>query len=230
MKRISLMITMIATLAGCAGAPEKAQHDPNYAPARPVPVSYSNANPGSLFQPGFGNFYTDRKAYRVGDILSMTLTESTNASKSASTSTAKTNEINFENPTILGQPVSLTRPGIIGGGTGDLSLSANSDQAFDGEGSSAQSNSLQGSISVSVMEVLANGYLVVRGEKILSLNQGDEFIRVSGIIRPEDVSPDNTVQSTKVANAQIIYGGTGALADANRDGWMSKFFKKVWPF
>ncbi|MDH5183551.1 MAG: flagellar basal body L-ring protein FlgH, partial [Gammaproteobacteria bacterium] len=106
----------------------------------------------------------------------------------------------------------------------------NTDQAFDGSGSSAQSNSLQGTISVSVMEVLANGYLVVRGEKILSLNQGDEFIRVSGIIRPEDVSPDNTVQSTKVANVQIIYGGTGALADANRDGWMSKFFKKVWPF
>ena len=230
MKQISLMTLMVVALSACAGAPEKAQRDPNFAPARPVPVSYSNTNPCSLFQPGFGNFYTDRKAYRVGDILTINLTESTNASKSASTSTAKTNEINFENPTILGQAAALQRPGFLGGGTGDLSLIANSDQAFDGSGSSAQSNSLQGSVTVSVMEVLANGYLVVRGEKIISLNQGDEFIRVSGVIRPEDVSPDNIVQSTKVANAQVIYGGTGALADANSDGWMSKFFKKIWPF
>ncbi|MBD3609333.1 MAG: flagellar basal body L-ring protein FlgH [Gammaproteobacteria bacterium] len=230
MKKFNLLIISMALLSGCASAPESVKRDPAFAAARPVPVSYSNANPGSLFQPGFGNYYTDRKAYRVGDILTVTLSESTNATKSASTSTSRASELDFANPTLLGQPATVNRPGFLGGGQGDLSMALEASNSFEGEGASAQSNSLSGNITVSVVEVLANGYLVVRGEKIISLNQGDEYIRLSGIIRPEDVSPDNTIVSEKLANAKIIYGGTGALADANKQGWFQTFLNNVWPF
>jgi flagellar L-ring protein precursor FlgH len=230
MKRISLTIAALAVFSGCASTPDMVKHDPAFAPARPVPASMDTSNPGSLFQPGFGNLYTDSKAYRVGDILTVSLSESTNATKSATTTTAKSNAVDIANPTILGSDVSFNKPAALGGGTGDLSLAMSSDTSFSGEGESAQSNSLTGNITVSVVEVLANGYLVVRGEKILSLNQGDEFVRLSGIIRPEDISTTNTVQSSKIANAQIIYGGSGTLADANTEGWLSGFLKKIWPF
>jgi flagellar L-ring protein precursor FlgH len=230
MKRISLTIFVLAVFSGCASTPEMVKHDPAFAPARPVPTGMNPSNPGSLYQTGFGNLYTDSKAYRVGDILTVSLSESTNATKSAATTTAKTNAVDIGNPTILGSDVSFNKPKALGGGQGDLSLSMNSDTSFSGEGESSQSNSLTGNITVSVVEVLANGYLVVRGEKILSLNQGDEFVRLSGIIRPQDISPTNIVESSKIANAQIIYGGKGTLADANSEGWLSKFLKKIWPF
>lgn len=230
MKQASLMIVALAVLSGCASAPDMAKHDPAFAPARPVPASMNASNPGSLYQAGFGNLYTDSRAYRVGDILTVSLSESTNATKSATTSTAKTNAVDISNPTILGSAASFDKPNALGGGKGDLSLAMNSDTSFSGEGTSAQSNSLSGDITVSVVEVLANGYLVVRGEKILSLNQGDEYVRLSGIVRPEDISTTNTVTSNKIANAQIIYGGSGTIADANTEGWLSKFLKKIWPF
>lgn len=230
MKRLSLILAALAIFSGCASTPEMVKHDPAFAPARPVPARMNMSNPGSLFQTGAGNLYTDSKAYRVGDILTVALSESTNATKSAATTTAKTNAVDISNPTIMGSDVSFNKPNALGGGQGDLSLAMNSDTSFSGEGESSQSNSLSGNITVSVVEVLANGYLVVRGEKILSLNQGDEFVRLSGIVRPEDVNTSNTVQSSKIANAQIIYGGSGTLNDANREGWLSNFLKKIWPF
>ncbi|MGD8525667.1 MAG: flagellar basal body L-ring protein FlgH, partial [Thioalkalispiraceae bacterium] len=105
------------------------------------------------------------------------------------------------------------------------------EREFAGEGSSTQSNSLTGRIGVTVVEVMSNGNMKVRGEKLLHLNQGDEFIRISGIVRQVDVRSDNTIPSTLVANAQISYGGNGALAEANSQGWLSRFFSSSWwPF
>ena len=93
------------------------------------------------------------------------------------------------------------------------------------------SNSLTGNISVTIHEVLANGVLIVKGEKWLTLNQGDEYIRVSGMIRPQDISADNTVNSTQIADARISYSGTGAVHDSNTMGWLSQFFiGQLWPF
>ena len=102
---------------------------------------------------------------------------------------------------------------------------------FSGDGASSLSNSLSGSITVFVAEVMPNGNLVIRGEKKLTLNQGDEYIRVTGIVRPMDVTPDNTIASTKVANAEIFYSGDGSINDANRMGWLARFFNgSMWPF
>ncbi len=102
---------------------------------------------------------------------------------------------------------------------------------FAGEGDSAQSNSLQGYITVTVQKVLPNGNLYVKGEKWIGINQGSEYVRVTGVIRPIDLASDNSIPSSQVANARIAYGGKGALADANAQGWLSRFFNSPWtPF
>ncbi len=102
---------------------------------------------------------------------------------------------------------------------------------FESTGDADQSNSLSGNITVSIAEVLPNGVLRVRGEKWLTLNRGDEYIRLSGLVRPEDIAPDNTVQSTRLADARISYSGTGEVHDANAMGWLAKFFiSPIWPF
>ena len=125
------------------------------------------------------------------------------------------------NPTVLGYPV--TRDGVP-----IFSGNLSGDQAFSGEGWSTQSNRLDGSVTVTVVEQLPNGNLFVQGEKWLTLNQGKEFVRVSGIVRPVDILADNSVSSEKVANARIEYAGKGALADANRMGWLARFFNSPW--
>jgi flagellar L-ring protein precursor FlgH len=102
---------------------------------------------------------------------------------------------------------------------------------FKGEGDSTQSNSLTGTISVTVSEVLSNGNLVVRGEKLITLNTGSEHIRLSGIVRPDDVTPDNTIRSSQIANARIVYGGNGPVADVNKKGWLQQIVDSPWfPF
>ncbi len=119
----------------------------------------------------------------------------------------------------------------IGAGTKDLGINLSSKNAFKAKSDTKQSNLLQGTISVTVQKVFANGNLAIRGEKWISLNQGNEFIRISGMIRPEDIDKDNQVVSTKVANARIYYGGTGPLAESNEEGWLSRFFNSGWwPF
>lgn len=157
-------------------------------------------------------------ATRVGDILTIRLVESTTASKSAKTSTSK--ETNAElgaNTSLMGKPITIGGNNILSAGIGDSS-------DFAGSGSSAQSNSLVGDITVTVAKRYANGNLLVRGQKWITINQGREYVRVQGLVRTVDVQPDNTVLSSKVADASISYGGQGSLADANAKGWLSRFF------
>ena len=206
-------------LAGCTGLEQKPLHDPTYAPTAPAIPKPAEQNNGAIFQAGFGlNLYEDQKAGRVGDILTIVLVEETTASKSASTSTSRSSDFSSAAPTYKG----VSRTG--------YQTATSADQDFDGAGDSSQSNSLSGSITVTVAQQMANGYLLVRGEKVVSLNEGDEFVRFSGIVRPIDIRSDNSVLSTQVGNAKISYGGQGVLADANSQGWLSRFFLKWWPF
>ena len=99
-----------------------------------------------------------------------------------------------------------------------------------GNGSTSQSNTLGGDISATVVRALTNGNLIIRGEKMLTLNDGNEYIQISGMIRSEDVQPDNTVLSKRIANAEISYSGDGDYVDATQAGWGTKLFYKIWPF
>ena len=235
--RIGTAGLAFALLAGCISTHTKP--DPAYAatrPAAPVPTALNN---GAIYQAGFAvSLFEDTKARHVGDILTIVLSESTNASKKASTATKKENAIELNDPTLFGSSVQYGMPGGTLGramplakmGQNNLQVNADTKQDFTGNGSSSQSNSLTGNITVTVAEVLSNGNLMVRGEKIMALNEGDEFVRITGMIRPQDIRPDNTVLSTSIANAQISYGGNGAVADSSSHGWLSRFFLKVWPF
>ena len=169
----------------------------------------------------FGLF-SDNKARRVGDTLIVRLAESTQASKSATTAVDKQSSLDTGSPILAGKTVTHDGEPI-------LTNSWETEQSFEGEGSSQQSNSLTGNISVTVAEVYANGNLRIQGEKWLTLNQGSEYIQIAGIVRPADIAVDNSIDSFKIADARITYGGNGAIADANRPGFLSRFFLRVWP-
>lgn len=193
---------------------------------------------GAIYQPSFeSNYFTDRKAFRVGDIITINLNERMQASKNASSNIQKDSDLNVGVPNILGMAVTPKNPlaGVSALGMTDKNLSleasANAKRSTKGSGQAGQSNSLAGSITVTVAGVLPNGVLAVRGEKWLTLNTGDELIRISGLVRPDDISTDNTVSSTRIADARITYSGTGAFANASQPGWLSRFFMSpAWPF
>ena len=219
-------------LSGCNSAPTR---DPAFAVVRPQMQAPGRPTSGAIYQAGYGLvLFEDTRARRVGDILSIRLNESTDASKSAGTTLDKTNNTSITNPTLFGTSPRFGLPGALPlAARKDLNLQSSlvSSNAFDGDAQSKQSNKLTGDIAVTVAEVLPNGNLVVQGEKILTLNQGHEQIRISGIVRVEDIAPDNTIDSTRVANARIIYAGEGVVADANVIGWLGRFFiSALFPF
>ena len=222
MKRI-LAVALLITIGGCSNTPPKP--DPAFSSVLPAYSQPLPINDGAIYRAGYEMaLFADQRARRIGDIITIELIEKTNASKKASTKTKKDNKMDIATPLIFGGPVTHIGKEI-------LAASADAKRDFNGEGDSTQSNSLTGRISVTVINVLPNGNLMVRGEKLLTLNQGSERIQLSGVIRAADVSPDNTVLSTQVADAQISYAGEGALADANQSGWMARFFQSGWwPF
>ncbi|MFQ5469343.1 MAG: flagellar basal body L-ring protein FlgH [Gammaproteobacteria bacterium] len=223
-KFIGLTGLMILALSGCSSIPMQQQVVNESEPVVMIPEPPESVD-GSIYQTGYGvALFEDVKARRVGDILTIVLSEQTNASKTAKTSTSKENDINIANPTLLGAPVAFSS-------SGTLQAQLDSAKTFSGEGDSEQSNELTGNLTVSVIKVLPNGYLKVEGEKQITINKGDEYVRISGIIRPIDIRSDNSVLSTQVANAKIAYGGKGVVADSNEMGWLARFFNgKWWPF
>jgi flagellar L-ring protein precursor FlgH len=178
------------------------------------------------------NFFGRSRNYRVGDLITVMLDESTRAIRKQ-TGTVKREASNDVIPSGLVSKA-LRIPSKIFGSKGDGALEGlnlnSANIASTGEGSADQNASLTGAVSVTVVEVLSNGNLMVRGEKQLALTEGAEVIQVSGIIRPEDVSPNNMVQSRRLANAQIAYRGTGDMAAVAKTGWGTKALLKVWPF
>jgi len=162
---------------------------------------------------------SDSRAYRVGDAVTVILQETTQASKRAGTSFSK------------GSSVGVSPIAALGKTFGKTAIDISADREFEGDATSTQQNALSGALTVIVQEVLPNGLLRVAGEKNLTLNQGEEFVRLKGFIRAQDIDNDNQVSSLRVANARIAYSGKGALADANQPGWLTRFFNSpLMPF
>lgn len=220
--KYSLLSMSVLMLTACA-TPKRG--DPEYAPAVPVRHSSQGEASDSIYQTTSTWFLLeDIKPRHVGDMLTVTLKEKTDASKTANTETKKENDIAVATATLLGAPITAKNREI-------LASKLASNYAFKGEADTDQSNSLTGSVTVTVVEVLANGNLVVQGEKWININQGDEYIRLRGIVRPADISPDNSISSERVANADIQYSGQGAVASASEQGWLTRFFNSSWmPF
>ncbi|OWY37349.1 flagellar basal body L-ring protein [Xenophilus sp. AP218F] len=167
---------------------------------------------GGVFTPsGALALTSDSRAFRPGDILTVVLEETTQASKKAGTSFGKKSGANV-------------KPSLIGNTTFNAQLGIDANRDFNGSSSATQQNMLAGALTVVVRKVLPNGLLQIRGEKQLSLNQGEEMLRIAGYVRVEDIDTDNRVSSLRVANARIGYSGSGTLADANAPGWLMRFF------
>jgi len=215
-----------ALLAGCGtlhpAKKEKKDDDDGLSWLQePVPP----ASNGAIYQVGRDvALFENPIARHIGDVVTIVLSEATAAQKSATTSTSKATTDTMPGVSLFGSPVTIHGASVLSGTVNDASK-------FDGAGNSAQSNSLTGFITATVAKVLPNGNLYVKGEKKIWINQGQENVMLSGVIRAIDVAPDNSVPSSRVANARITYGGKGAIADANAAGWLSRFFNSPWtPF
>lgn len=215
----ALPLAMLA--AGCSEV--IGQRPGEYPPALPQEPPPPPAASGSIYRPTTSiALFEDVKARRVGDTLTIQLAERTQASKSAKTDASKETTTDTGNPVLFGDTITRNGEEI-------LSNEWETTQEFEGSGSSSQSNRLDGNITVTVAEVLPNGNLFVRGEKWLTLNQGEEYVQVTGIVRPTDIGADNSIPSYKVADARITYSGNGVIPDANRAGLLARFFMKLWP-
>lgn len=223
MRSFIIAFALIWLLAGCQSTravmvgPSPGDDDwaPTVVDAKPMHRAegslYASSQLFTLFQ--------DRRAYRVGDILTITLDEATESSKRSNTSIGKQSSLG------AGAPVLGTRT------IEELAAALEAERSFSGEASANQRNSLSGYITVTVSEVMANGVLAVHGEKWLRLNQGDEFIRLKGLVRVHDIDDRNRVSSQRIANAHITYSGRGAMAQANQPGWLTRFFQSpLFPF
>ncbi len=217
-----ILLTSLVLLAGCGVPPlREMPDDPNYAPFEANSALPEFHSQGSIQYARFGtSLFSDRRASQIGDIITVRLTEKTQASKDADTQVSKNSGVQFNPGLLLGDVVDLDGR--------SLETNLKQDRDFKGEAQSSQSNSLSGNIAVSVIDVLPNGLLRVRGEKWLQLNRGSEYIRLTGLLRQEDVGPDNSVASTQLADARIGYSGTGELAQSNNMGWLNKFFNGGW--
>jgi flagellar L-ring protein precursor FlgH len=226
MRAFLAVLTALVGLGGCTVAPVPQPDAPFYAPSYPPTPAVMPSTPGAIYNPATAKFLLeDQKARHVGDILLVQLTESTDASKKADTNLKKDDEVSLANPTLFGRAPSALN------GDYSLGIDVAPSRNFKGEADAQQSNNLKGSITVTVVNVLPNGYLEVRGEKWITLNQGREYIRLSGLVRPDDITAQNTVLSTRIGNAKIEYSGTGPLAETNRQGWLTRFFSSSWwPF
>ena len=228
--RIRLVLAAaIATfaLAGCAVTPATSVHQPMS--ARPVvPPAPAEAN-GSIYraaysaQAGYRHvpLFEDRRAGKVGDTLIIAINEKTSASKKSNSNATRTGSNSFSAPTISGLP---------GKSFQNSTLSASSSNTFDGKGESASNNDFTGTITVTVIEVLPNGNLLVSGEKQVGINQGSEFIRFSGVVNPTTIVNGNMVSSVQVADARLEYRGNGYVDEAQAMGWLARFFLTFLPF
>ncbi len=219
-----LLALCILVLAACSAQNQVKPGDPYFAPVIAMSNDVEAAQQGSLFVGTGGmELFSDRKANRVGDIITIVLNERTVSQKTNNVSVTKDSDMSFNAGPIFGRAPSISNL--------NLETDIQQERDFSGAADADQSNSLQGNITVTVVDIMPNGNLVVRGEKWMTLNRGDEYIRISGILRAEDVDPNNTAPSNRLANARISYSGTGELAESNQMGWLTRFFNTaIWPF
>jgi flagellar L-ring protein FlgH len=218
---LTACMVAVLTTAPADARKKKKSKDIDYAvtmPLAPPPAPVAN---GAIFQAsaGYAPLTSGNRAARVGDLVTIVLVERTQATKSATQTTDRNGSIGLSPPTT--GPLALFSPSDVGMGGSN---------AFTGKGQATQANALSGEITVTVAQVMPNGAMLVKGEKLVTLNRGDEFIQIAGLIRPEDITADNRVASTRVADATITYSGSGEVARASRQGWLQRFFSILSPF
>lgn len=192
---------------------------------KPAAPSYSN---GSIWQAASVSLVEDGKARRIGDIVTIIITETASASKQAATATGRSSQLNAGIPNMLG----LEGSRILTSNFADLSnlINASAGSSFDGSGSTSRKETLTATITTKVVEQLPNGNLKIEGRRNVRVNHEDQIVTVKGTIRSRDITPDNTINSIYVADAQITYSGEGIISDRQKPGWLMNIIDKIWPF
>jgi flagellar L-ring protein precursor FlgH len=216
----------VFTLAGCGMIANMTKNvevaQPMTAKPAAQPVLPPQASVGAIYKPtNFHPLFEDPRARNVGDTITIVLNEQLNAAKQSASSAQKTDADSISAPTIHGVPFKTLQ---------GLNIVGNSSNKFAGQGASSSSNNFTGTITVTVIDVLGNGNLIVSGERQIGINQGSEFVRFSGVVNPTMIVNGNTVSSTQVADARIEYRGNGYIDEAQTMGWLSRFFMTVAPF
>ncbi|SEN14236.1 flagellar L-ring protein precursor FlgH [Duganella sp. CF517] len=208
------LVVAASLLAGCAAIqPPPVRPGPSDEAPTVSRVMGPKGSSGGVYSPDVGlSLTSDSRAFRVGDVVTVSLQETTQASKKAGTSYSKDSDNNINAPSLLGKVFPKA------------SIGLGSSSNFAGDATSTQQNALTGAITVIVQEVLPNGLLRVAGEKTLTLNQGEEFVRLRGFLRAADIDANNQVSSLRIANARIAYSAQGTLAETQSAGWLSRFF------
>lgn len=219
----SLGVAALAFLSGCAAiqtTPPSAVHQPMS--VRPEAMATALPANGAIYQTVQARpLFEDRRARRIGDTITINLVERNTAQKSANANATRNGNITAGIGPINRLPLT---------GLNGLELEAEAESDFNGKGAAAANNVFNGTITVTVIDVYPNGNLLVSGEKMVAINQGNEFIRFSGVINPNNVTTANTVQSTQVADARIEYRGSGFIDESNTMGWLQRFFVAIMPF
>lgn len=220
MTRVIPLMLATLLLAACETVPPTNVHQPMT--VRPSPRGETPPANGSIYQAGASRtLFEDRRARYVGDTMTIVIAETTSASTKSNTNVSRATNISASIPTVSGLP---------GKSLQGLTLSAESENTLAGKGDAAANNVFTGNITVTVIEVLPNGNLLVSGEKQVSIGHGTEYIRLSGVVNPYFISTANTISSANVADARIEYRATGAISEAQVMGWLARFFMSVLPF
>ncbi len=219
-RKAAWLVLAGVALSACTTVPPTNVHQPMT--ARPAPRGENPAPNGSIYQAGVSRtLFEDRRARYVGDTLTILISETTSASTASNTNVSRSGSISASVPTISGLP---------GKSLQGLELSAESAASLAGKGDAAAKNAFTGNVTVTVIEVLANGNLLVSGEKQVSIGAGTEYIRLSGVVNPYFISTANTISSMNVADARIEYKESGVISEAQVMGWLARFFMSVLPF
>jgi flagellar L-ring protein precursor FlgH len=201
---------------------KKARPKPGFEATLPLPAAPAPAiADGSIFQAssGYAALHEGNRARAVGDLLTVVLVERITSSKSATSKTARDGGFSITPPTA--GPLDFLNPN---------ALKASGGSSFNGNGNAAQQSALGGEVSVTIAQLLGNGTAIVKGQKRLTLSQGEEWVQFSGIVRLADIDQVNRIASTRVADARIEYSGNGQVARASREGWLQRFFNMISPF
>ena len=223
MKKISALIALV--LAGCAHEPQQSKFPALQQQLEKPRPNYAG---GSLWQASSGGLVEDFKARAKGDTVTVVITETASASKSATTNTARTTALSAGIPNFMGLETNMT--GINKWMDLNKLLSADTSSKYDGSGSTTRKENLNATLTARVVDVLANGNLLIEGRRNVMVNHEDQIIVLEGTVRPKDISPDNIVYSAQIADARITYSGKGIVSDRQQPGWLMNIVDKVWPF
>jgi flagellar L-ring protein precursor FlgH len=233
MKRILVLSIVFLASSGCATRRIEEPPWPIATPlTRPAETVGAARQSTSLWSDGASltAIYDDRRARRVGDLVTVLVVEASEASREASTGVSRDASVDANVGAFLGSPLDFGLPHLYGSTGFQPTVKAETSNSFKGQGTTKRKDVLRTRVAARVVNILEDGNLVIEGRRQVRVNEENQYLFVHGIARPIDISPTNTIASTDLAEAQVLYGGTGLLAAQQKPGWLYRVMDAVWPF